>query len=119
MNPSAALTLLVCRQHEGGWRDVSALSSVEQGNRDKHACTCKSHGFDFIPFVQGLGFRVYGLTINPKPPLAPLARRLRHSSLVFADVSARMFRSKSGRLTIRHSDDFPSLIIGRIELVIP
>ena len=34
------------------------------------------------------------------PPLAPLARRLRHSSLVFASVSARMFRSQSGRLMI-------------------
>ena len=35
----------------GGWRDAaSALPSVEQGKRDKHAHICKSHGFDFIPF---------------------------------------------------------------------
>ena len=35
----------------GGWRDAaSALLSVEQGKRDKHAHICRSHGFDFIPF---------------------------------------------------------------------
>ena len=35
----------------GGWKDAaSALTSVEQGKRDKHARTCRSHGFDFIPF---------------------------------------------------------------------
>ena len=40
-----------------GWRDAaSALSSVEQGKRDKHASTCRSHGFDFIPF----GFSTFG-----------------------------------------------------------
>ena len=34
-----------------GWRDVaSALPSVEQGKLDLPASTCKSHGFDFIPF---------------------------------------------------------------------
>ena len=39
------------------WRDAaSALSSVEQGKRDKHASTCRSHGFDFIPF----GFSTFG-----------------------------------------------------------
>ena len=36
----------------GGSRDVaSALASVEHGERDKHAPTCRSHGFDFIPFL--------------------------------------------------------------------
>ena len=36
---------------QSGWRDAdSALPSVEQGKRDKHSATCRSHGFDFIPF---------------------------------------------------------------------
>ena len=40
-----------------GWRDAaSALMIVEQGKREKHACVCRSHGFDFIPF----GFLVFG-----------------------------------------------------------
>ena len=30
--------------------DASTLAFVEQGKREKHACTCRSHGFDFIPF---------------------------------------------------------------------
>ena len=35
----------------GGWRDAaSALASAEQGKRDKHARTCRSQSFDFIPF---------------------------------------------------------------------
>ena len=34
-----------------GWRDAaSALASIEKGKRDKHARTCRAHGFDFIPF---------------------------------------------------------------------
>ena len=40
-----------------GWRDAAAaLPSVEQGKRDKHSATCRSHGFDFIPF----GFSTFG-----------------------------------------------------------
>ena len=40
-----------------GWKDsTTALSSVEQGKRDKHASLCRSHGFEFIPF----GFLVFG-----------------------------------------------------------
>ena len=35
----------------GGWRDaVSALAIIEQVKRDKHAQTCASHRFDFLPF---------------------------------------------------------------------
>ena len=35
----------------GSWRDAdSTLASVEQGKRDKHARTCRSYGFEFIPF---------------------------------------------------------------------
>ena len=32
------------------------MSFVEQGKRDKHASTCRSHGFNFIPF----GFSTFG-----------------------------------------------------------
>ena len=40
-----------------GSRDAaSVVSSVEQGKRDKHASTCRYHGFDFIPF----GFSTVG-----------------------------------------------------------
>ena len=51
-----------------GWRDVaSAVSSVEQGKRDKHASTCRYHGFDFIPF----GFSTLG-SFSPEAE-APLS----------------------------------------------
>ena len=34
-----------------GWRDVAlALTSVQQSKGERHARTCRSHGFHFIPF---------------------------------------------------------------------
>ena len=45
------MDLLSVSSARGGWRDVaSALAFVEQGKRDKHARTYKSHSFDFILF---------------------------------------------------------------------
>ena len=70
-----------------GWRDTaSALSSVEQAS-----------GISMLALA--------GLTasISPHlifPPSSLLAQRLRHSFLVFANVSTRMFSSWSGRLMI-------------------
>ena len=42
--------------HNGRRDATSALSVVGQGNRDKHASICHSHGFDFVPF----GSSVFG-----------------------------------------------------------
>ena len=39
-----------CNLLEAGGETASALPSVDQGKWDKHSITCKSHGFDFIPF---------------------------------------------------------------------
>ena len=39
-----------CHLLEAGGETASALPSVDQGKWDKHSITCKSHGFDFIPF---------------------------------------------------------------------
>ena len=49
---------LVCvSPARGGWRDAaSALSIVERAKQEKHARTCLSHEFDFIPF----GFSTFG-----------------------------------------------------------
>ena len=43
---------------QGGWRDAAyALLSVEHGKRERHACTYRSHGLNFVP----LGFLPWDL----------------------------------------------------------
>ena len=47
-----------------GWRDAtSPLPSLEEGKREKHTATCKSHAFDLIPL--GLStFGSFGLAVE-------------------------------------------------------
>ena len=53
-----------------------------------HASTCRSHGFDLIP----LGFSTFG-------SFGPEAEALLS---LFTSVSARMFKSRIGRLVIEY-----------------
>ena len=47
----------------GTWRDAaSARACIVEGKREKHARTCRSHGFDFISF----GFTSLG-SFDPAP----------------------------------------------------
>ena len=77
-----------------GWRDaVSTLSSVEQGNRDKHVSVCRSQGFDFIPF----GFSLFG-SFGPevKVFLGRVVQRYRlHAHVADWEAHAWIFRRLS------------------------
>ena len=78
---------------QSGRRDAaSALPFVEQGKRDKHTATCRSHGFDFIPF----GFSTFG-------SFGPSAEEL-------PSHTVPMHRSQSGRRMHGYSAGSPLLL---------
>ena len=69
------------------WRDVASVIT----NRDKHACTCRSHGFDFIPFE-----------FSNSGSLG--------EAVIFVSLLAPTFRLRIGRFMIGYFVVFPSYL---------